>query len=101
MTRVAEPSSARQRLSFASSPERHAPPPGSDTHRFTTRRGNEEYRGKCSNENFSVRSQRTKEQTDPRSQSRDLDNGVDRSVQLRSRIVHEAREANKAASAQE
>jgi len=43
-------------------------------------------------------SQHTEEHTVPRSQSWDLDNGVDRSVNIVALMVHEAREANKGLS---
>ena len=98
VTCMAEPSSATNDGHSGQTPNVSAPPLGSTTHRFTTRRGNEEYRVHAQPENVSVHSQHTEDHTEPRSQSRDLDNGVDRLVNFIALMVHEAREANKGLS---
>jgi len=98
MTPVAKPSSADNEDPSGQAPNVSAPPPRSTTHRFTTRRGNEGYRASARTKNVLVHSQRTEEHIDPRSQSWDLDNGVDHSVNFVALMVHEAREANKGLS---
>ena len=81
-------------------PATSTPPPGSTTHRFTTREGNEAYRAQTRLDSDSTHGPRVEDHSSAASHTQDPDNEIDQTVNFVSLMVQEARDASKGLSAE-
>ena len=81
-------------------PAMGVPPPGSTTHHFITREGNEAYRAQARPGTDSTCNPHVEDHSTAASQPRDLDNKIDQTVNFVSLMVQEARDTSKGLSAE-